>query len=199
MNKFTITNIRVEDLLNDTGDDLVFFHVQAETENGIGETSVSFQYLRRYCKQHLPNIAKYFDDVRKNINGFGPKETKMWTIIQEEGFDIQSILEQFIIHYEMSFKTAQNINRTPKEQEQLEEVVRNLDEITSKLKDPNLRDTAFKDMMLERLSADVLQYYPEIFNSKSEYINEVNNILVKHIVRLANELDDLAYKAREES
>ncbi|NDH68482.1 MAG: hypothetical protein EBY22_11400, partial [Gammaproteobacteria bacterium] len=150
-------------------------------------------------KQHLPNIAKYFDDVRKNINGFGPKETKMWTIIQEEGFDIQSILEQFIIHYEMSFKTAQNINRTPKEQEQLEEVVRNLDEITSKLKDPNLRDTAFKDMMLERLSADVLQYYPEIFNSKSEYINEVNDILVKHIVRLANELDDLAYKAREES
>lgn len=199
MTKFTITNIRVNDLLQDSGDDLIFFHVQAENENSVGETTIPFHYLRRFCKQHLPKIAKYFDDVRNNINGFGPKETKMWAIIQEEGFDIQPILEQFITHYGANKMFAQSNTRTEKEQEQLTEMVHNLGELMSNLKDPNLRDTAFMDMMMERLSADVLQYYPDIFDSKPEYITELNGILINNIIRLANDLDNLAFKAREDS
>lgn len=194
-NNLIINHIKVSNLLEDLGNDVVFFTVQATINDIPHYTTISFYELSKFCNEHKPEIAAYFSQIRKNISGFGPKETKVWAMLQDEDFDIKQLLYSFFEHYPNCFVPVNN-KRSKEEQMAIEASFEQLKQSGLNMKKSTLRNSAFKDDLLKHLSEKVLENFPEIFESTPAYIMEVKEILFNHIENLSNDLSKLAYKAR---
>lgn len=88
------------------------------------------------------------------------------------------------------------IKMTPEQHASVTAKVDDLQDFVASMKYSNIRNAAFRDTLMEELSAKVLEYFPEIFESEPEYIKEVKGILINHILNLSSDLDKLSYKAR---
>lgn len=62
----------------------------------------------------------------------------------------------------------------------------------------NLRDIAFKDEVMDLLNKKVLEIYPEILNSRPEYIRELKSLLVDNVLKFGSDINNLAWKAYKE-
>lgn len=194
---YTITQLTITNDLETLGNDCINFEVIVQQGGNYFETKISYYRLHKYLKQFHPAIAKYFDDVRNNIAGFGPKETKVWAMLQAEEFDIMPYLHDYI---ENNNNHLEPLNEAPKpltdeERKALKEKVAELDELVAGMRESNLKGIAFQDMLMEKLTAYVLEYYPEIFESEPKYIKELEGVLIDNILKLAEDIDTLAYKA----
>lgn len=195
---YTITNLTVTNDLEIFGNDCIHFEIIVQQGENYFETKISYYKLHKYLKQFHPKISEYLSDIRKSMTGFGPKETKVWAMLQEEEFDIMPYLQDFI---ENNNEYLQPINELPKrltekERKALQEKVTELDECVAAMKVSNIKDIAFKDMLLEKRTAHILEFYPEIFNSKPEFIKELSGLLTHHILGFGEAIHKLAYKAR---
>jgi hypothetical protein len=151
-----------------------------------------------FFKQFHPTIAEYFSKIRRNITGFGPKETKVWAMLQEEDFDMMPYLLDYLENMN-AYLAPLNVPIDEKQRENLKKKLKALSGHFLEIKHSNLTGTAFKDMLLEKLTADVLAYYPEIFNSNPKYIKDLSGVLKRHILKFGEDIDELAYKARNAS
>ncbi len=195
MHAFTIISYEVKDFLEDLGEDMIYFVLKVEKDGDEFRATIFYNDLCKYCRNNAPEIAKYFDDIRRSINGFGPKETKVWAALQAESFDIEPLLNEYL-RLNPGYMTPAIIQMTPEQHASVTAKVEGLQDIVGGMKYSNIRNIAFKDTLMEELSAKVLEYFPEIFESEPEYIKEVKGILSNHILNLSSDLDKLSYKAR---
>ena len=70
--------------------------------------------------------------------------------------------------------------------------------MASDMKVSGLRDIAFMDNLLEVLTAKILEYYPEIFESDPKYIKAVESVLVRNIMKIGSDLDALSFNAEKD-
>jgi len=194
MYSFKIISFHIYDSIQEIGIDSIQFHLEVLKEGRTFYTLLSYRDIYRFCEENLPNVATYLKGVRNNISGFGPKETKVWAILQEEAFEIEPLFYQFIEQHQDWLSPASK-PITAEERKAMDEIVRELGKESTLIRDANLRETAFMDKILEDLTARVLEFYPEIFESNSENITMLKDILVKNISNLSLELEALAFES----
>ncbi len=196
---FTIRSFEQTDMLNDTGDDMVFFHVELEIDAQLYHYSVPFYKLTKHLAATRPADASYFDKLRSSLTGFGPKETVVLRLAQEEGYDIEKAVSEFIAHNASLEKlTALNKKQTHIEHAAVSKKFKELESMTQDLKPFNLRDITFKDAVMDLLNKKVLEVYPEIFNSRPEYITKLKSLLIDHVLNFGTAINNLAWKAYKE-
>lgn len=193
---FTIISFIQTDLLHDLGDDVVFFHVDLEMEGQLYHCSIPFYRFTNYLREHKPADAAYFSRLRSSINGFGPEETVVVRLATEEGYDI----EKAVIEYMQSGNLRNKLIPVDTKQslasnEGLAQKMEQLDSLAQELKPFNLRDIAFKDEIMELLNKKVVEIFPEIINSRPEYITELKSLLIDHVLNLGRDINKLAWKA----
>ena len=196
---FTVISFKQTDMLNDTGDDIVFFYVDLEINAQLYHCSVPFYKLADHLSKHKPADANYFSRLRSSINGFGPKETVMLRLAEEEGYDI----EKAVIEYIAAETTLEKLIPVNKKQSGIEDAAfaqkfEKLQSLAQEGKPFNLRDIAFKDEVMDLLNKKVLEIYPEIFNSRPEYITELKSLLIDNVLRFGGYINNLAWRAYKE-
>ena len=73
-----------------------------------------------------------------------------------------------------------------------------LESMAEDMKPFNLRDITFKDAVMDLLNKKVLEIYPEIFNSRPEYITKLKSLLIDHVLNFGADINNLAWKAYKE-
>ena len=196
---FTIRSFEQTDMLNDTGDDVVFFHVDLEIDAQLYHCSVPFYKLTDYLAATRPADALYFQKLRSSITGFGPKETVVLRLAGEEGYDIEKAVREFITDNASLEKLIPiNKKQTDIEHAAVSKKFEELESMVQDLKPFNLRDIAFKDAVMDLLNKKVLEIYPEIFNSRPEYITKLKSLLIDHVLKFGEDINNLAWKAYKE-
>lgn len=192
MYSFTITEWRVKDNLGDLGHDTITFYLDVVKEGQAYYGLITYRHIYKFCQQQLPDTGQYLTGVRNNITGFGPKETKVWAMLQAEEFDMEPLLYQFLAANPGWLMPRKTKPMTREQSEKLNKIVEDLGDSANTMRDGNIREIAFMDKLLEDLTAMVQEYYPEIFESDPEDILELENILVKNIQNLASDLDKIS-------
>lgn len=198
---FEILSIEKQDHLQTFGDDCMFWWVQVKTKAYVVSVHVSFDVVVAYCQQQHPEVGEYFRSVRRNVKGFGPKHSKMFEIMDEEGFDLLLHIYNYIkdcCDLEKYHEHELNMKQTMADQhlaKKLETKVAALEQGMPAMRSSAIRNTAFKDDVLELLNNEVLERYPEIVNSDPKYIKELHGILVDAVLNLGSKIDTLSFRA----
>jgi hypothetical protein len=196
---FTIISFEQTDMLDDTGDDVVFFHVDLEIDAQLYHCMVPFYTLAKHLAATRPADANYFDKLRSSLTGFGPKETVVLRLAEEEGYDIEKAVSEFIANNATLEKlTPINKKQTDMEHAAVSKKFEELEAYAQDMKTFNLRDITFKDEVMDLLNKKVLEIYPEIFNSRPEYITKLKSLLIDHVLNFGADINSLAWKAYKE-
>ena len=197
---FTIRSFEQTDMLNDTGDDIVFFNVEVEIDAQLYHCSVPFYTLSKHLAATRPTDALYFQKLRSFITGFGPKETGVLRLAGEEGYDIEKAVREFIADNATLEKLIPiNKKQTNIEHAAVSKKFEELESMAEDMKPFNLRDITFKDAVMDLLNKKVLEIYPEIFNSRPEYITKLKSLLIDHVLKFGTDINNLAWKAYKET
>lgn len=193
---FTVISFKQTDLLEDSGDDMVFFHVDLELNAQLYHCIVPFFKLADHLSKNKPADADYFNRLRSSINGFGPKETVVLGLAEEEGYDIEKAVIEYIVAGDI-FKKLIPINKKQSDVEDsaVAKKFMELESLTQELKPFNLRDITFKDEVMDLLNKKVLEIYPEILNSRPEYITELKSLLIDNVLKFGEDINNLAWRA----
>jgi hypothetical protein len=193
---FTVVSFVQTNMLHDTGDDRVFFNIYLELDAQLYYCSVPFYKLLDYLGEHKPADAEYFNRLRSSIAGFGPKETLVLGLAEEEGYNVEKEVMEYIA-LEYSIDKLIPINKTEPgiSKSALAQGFNEIEELAQEIKPFNLRDIAFKDEVMNLLNKKVLEIYPEIFNSRPEYITELKGLLIDHVLKFGGDINSLAWKA----
>jgi hypothetical protein len=201
---FEILSTKKIDHLESTGDDMIFWWVQVKTNAYVLPVLITFDGVVAYCQQQHPEVGEYFRSVRRNVKGFGPKHSKMFEIMDEEGFDLLPHIYNYIkdcCDLEKNHQHELNMKQTmanPEGAKKVSAKVASLEEHIPGMRSSAIRNTAFIDDMLELLNNEVLDRYPEIVNSDPKYIKELHGILVNVVLDLGSKIDTLSFKAGQE-
>ena len=194
---FTILNIAVSDMLEDLGEDVVYFDVDIELNGKYYRTVIFMNDFVDYLMAYHVEQGRYFDKVRSSIKGFGPKETRVYNTAIDEGFDFEPLLYRFIEDIRpLEHLTPQdNAPLSAKAHQKLESIANDLTELAKEGKSLTLREVQFADELMDYLTESVTKIYPEIFNSAPEHITQLHEILMRGIIDISNNINDLAYAA----
>lgn len=196
---FTIISFEQTDMLNDTGDDIVFFHVDLEINKESFHCMVPFYKLQDHLAKNKPADADYFSGLRSSITGFGPKHTAMLSLAAEEGYDIEKAVMEYIGTGNIFDKLTPNKKLSDIEHANLTEQLKQVELLAQEGKPFNLRDITFKDAAMDLLNKKILEIYPEILNSRPEYITELKSLLINHVLKFGEAVNNLAWRAYKES
>ena len=197
---FTIVSFAITDLLEDLGDDSVFFHVDLTINDNLYHTSVSFHELEKYLEQHKPADADYLNKVRRAIGGFGPKQRPVVNMCEEEGYDFEKPVSEFIAAMRpLEHLTSVNKTNSAGQTEAFKKKAADLKATLDEGKSFNLRGNMFLEEIMELLTNKVLEIYPEIFNSDPQYIIALQDKLVTHVLKVGEDINELAWKAAKEN
>jgi hypothetical protein len=201
---FKILSIEQQSGLETFGGDFITWWVEVKTDAYKVPVNVHFDSVMSYCQLQHPEVGKYFTSVRRNVKGFGPKHSKMFEIMTEEGFDLQPHIYNYIKdccnleeyhQHDLRMKQSMADHEGAK---QLNARVASLEKGMPAMRSSTLRNTAFKDHLLELLNNEVLERYPEIVNSDPKYISELEDILIGIVLDLGSKIDSLSFRAEME-
>lgn len=183
------------------GDDILDFGVTVQTDSYTQWVTVPFDVVVAYCQQHRPKIGAYYSSVRSNIKGLGPKHSKMMEIMDEEGFDHLPHIHAYIAanyDLDLAHEREQEMRKNTPDANQVSKKLESLGSHLPSLRQSSLRNEAFMDDLMEHLNVEVLERFPEIFNSDPELIEEFHGKLISWMKTIGSDLDSLAFKAGKE-
>lgn len=209
--EYKIHNLRFDDLImRDMGQDYISLNFDIEMNGTWYWHHVPFEELWEFAKQKEMPESKYFDNIRNNIKGFGPKHSKMFDALLEEQFDFMPLLKLYLdndfekhgvdfMEYRRNKSPEEVTQKDIEEAKEIEKIAEDLKTTALSMRDFNLRHTELEDNLLEFLNNETLRLFPEIFNSKKEHIKELEEILYSWDLRdLAEKIVNLAHKAYDD-
>jgi len=202
MNTFRIEYKNWESLEKVFGDDTVHFHLEiyrnAEKDFS-APVIVPFHTLRYHYIQHTDAaLYGYITKVSESIHSWGPCDSQIITELESSGIAFIPILKQYIntkYDLEKHWQHWKNIS-TPTEQKQAQKVFDDLSEGLPDIAASARQRKTFCTNIEKALTEEILKVYPIIFESNPEHILKLKSILSSNILRLAEDIGSLAYKAK---
>jgi hypothetical protein len=196
---YEICCIQWESMLEETGIDAMNCELEIYTEEFDMGYSVTFHTLSKMVELYFPNVAGYFIRVRNHIKGFGPKQSEMFKVFEEDNFNFLPLIKAFIDHHvdlREQYEIQQKILSV--EDPALEQVFDELKDDMTVIKHYSIQQTKLADAILDFANIKSLEIYPEIINSNPEFITKFEKTLVPWVAQLAQDITALAMKAGEE-
>lgn len=213
---FTIVECSADPELN-TSNDLLFFSLVVETELYQFRHAVNFDELRAFAKEHRKEDDLYFDKLRSDIQGLGPKLQVMRKLWKKEGYDIIPLVHAWmdatvnindLIQQQINDQWATLVDKTSPEylarlvnekeekyedddEDETDEVWNEDEEVEM---DPDaLRMEKFQDALIQHANRLALEIWPEFLEREPETIRDMGNILISNVTNMAEALSQLAY------
>lgn len=164
------------------GDDNIHFLIWVHKGELRAELYLSFYMLLDYFKSEEPNIARYCDDIRNQMGGYGPKHKAVMYQMMEEGFDFESYVRKYWLqaarqdHIERDIEHQNRAPLPPKEQQDL---VQKLEGLNQAIPTNILRSDDFLNNLEKHIISYLIDTYPEIMDCEVEDIEKFRSIMVK--------------------
>lgn len=195
------THYKIKNFLEDLGEDTsfiaIFFKTKEHSEVAF-PISISYHHLLDYIKSIDKPAFDYLTKIRTNIHGYGPKHSKIFEVMDAEGFDLEKFIVQFINDLEQDdidkhMAWSENL-LSQKNQQKASEVFEKLNEIvTPNIVEYNIRMNAFKDEIDQMLHEQTLKHFPELFESKEEIIIKYKHTLIDTTLSFTSACDKLLH------
>lgn len=197
-----LTQYTIKNMLEDTGDDYIFLHVFFKTEIR-SETSspllVAYVDLQRFIATINEPAYNYLSKIRSNIQGYGPKHSKVFKVIEAENFDLEPYIKKYIAsltdlfveqHYEWCDRISnpENVEKATEAFEKINQVV------NSDYRNDVIKADEFIDKVDQTLHELTLKYFPELFEKQEKYIDAYRDILFKTTMNFYKSIDKLRHK-----
>jgi hypothetical protein len=188
MSAVTYKNFRVEryELI---GNEHVRIYIEAHQASGYAFFVWTFeQYRQKLAKIH-PELARYIDDIRKGMSGYGPKEWEILDVLEEEGFEF----EKYFIEY-LDSNTAMVLDEIKRqtthrsdtvEQQQLEEKMQEFDKY---VQGNFINGSKFLDGLEKAIVTWLVDNYPEVMEGDPEDIDQIKTIMINYMMPLGEKL-----------
>jgi len=197
--KAIYTRYETRDLLKDLGEDVVHFRAYFRTEDlpevRIG-VLIPYYDLHNFIKQVNPEAYQYITKIRTSMQGYGPKHTKVLAKLEEEGFDLEPYIKQFIESKDEIFISnhldwVEGLFKL-KVQETAKEAIKNINKsLGENYAKDNIKLNDFKDDIDQTLHELTLKYYPEIFDMEEKKIEKYRHALITATLNFSSEIDKI--------
>jgi hypothetical protein len=194
-------NYKIKSFLEDLGEDVSFidiFFKTKEQEIIAFPISISYDKLKSFIGSVDKPAFDYLTKIRADIHGYGSKHSKIFAVIESEGFDLEKYIIQFITELDETdvdnhIAWCENL-LSQKQQQKATEVFEKLSEIvTPQYVQHNLRFDAFKDEVDQMLHELTLKHFPELFEANEEVIDKYRNVLIRTTLSFTSECDKLLH------
>ena len=204
--KATITRFTIDNNLKTTGDDIIFIHIFFKVDDKPEirmPLILSYYDLVDFISEADKATGKYLDNIRSSMHGYGPKHSKIFKVMEEEGFDI----EPFIYKYFESKDTTyilQHVEwcekaQTPENNKTAKESLKKLDVLVNDdYRNYNIKFDAYKDALDQSIHETTLTYFPELFEMSKKHIAAYRNELVNTTLSFSSEIDKIVHSKFKE-
>jgi hypothetical protein len=197
--KTQLVKYEISNMLHDTGDDMTHFLLFIKTENhteAIMPLIIPYEYFYSFFKESNPEIFNYLTKIRRSISGYGPKHSKIITILNDEEFDFESHLQNYLnefdpIHIEKHFANEKLIQQ-PETQAAAKEVVADFKNFFEDgYKEHNIKISEFTDELDQTIHELTLKYFPELFEMSPEHIEKYRDRLCRTTLGFVEDIDKI--------
>jgi hypothetical protein len=203
--KAQLTRFKTRSFLEDLGNDYNHLHIFFKTETHpevIYPIMLPYDEFHFFIKRIDAPVGDYLTKIRTGISGYGPKHSKVFSVLEDENFDFAHYLQLYLDSWtadkiESHLEHNKTFN-TPNTQQTAAKVMKNFDEIvTDDFRAGNIKHEAFTDEVDQVLHEVTLKYYPDIFDKSPEIISEYRNILSRKTFDFVQSIDKLRHKKEE--
>ncbi|MFA6152344.1 MAG: hypothetical protein WC716_13550 [Chitinophagaceae bacterium] len=199
--KFCLSRYTLENNLESTGDDIVFIHafVHLGDEKEIYLPIILTYYtLVEFIEMADPPVGKYLNRIRSGINGYGPKNSKIFKILQEENFDLDKYIIQYVENKDQDYveKHIEWVNRVQSlsedENRHIDKSVQSIEEfITADYIKANINCDNFLDEFDQTVHELTLKFFPELFEKGEKYIFMYKQLLTNTTISYCSDIDKI--------
>jgi hypothetical protein len=197
--KINYTRYETSDLLEDLGEDVVHLKIYfrmdelPEVNSGI---LLPFSELVKFIRQTNPSAYDYLTKMRSSITGYGPKETKVLAKIEEEDFDLESFIKNYLeskdeVYISQHLEWIEKLNST----KTLGQAAKILESLTSdgdvNYVSDQIKWNKYRDELDQTIHELTFRYFPELFENGAEKIDAYRNALTLITIDFTNRLDKI--------
>jgi len=193
--KHTLTKFTVDHMLNVTGEDISIVNLFYGNENGFEipiPITIPYDIMLDFIKMKNEEAYNYLKAIRSSISGDGPMHSKVFEIIDEEGFDLGP--------YALGFFNALGPELVNKHAKKIEETlpIHNIDDLMASFNafhemeaEYQIKMDEFKEVAEQALHELTLKYFPELFEKGAPYIEAYEELLDLTTLNFMGEIDKL--------
>ena len=183
------------------GDDILRFKIYFKTETHPEfalPISPCFDTLKQHIEEHDKDVYTYLSGIRKTIQGYGPKHSKVFDILNNEGFDmlphiihfLESIFEEGIQrHVDLCYSIV-----TPTNQIDMEAKLKRLNNaIPSNARQYGRTLNEFTDQLDINIHETVLQFFPELLEKGEKHTKAYKYELISLVLNFSSHIDRLMH------
>ena len=188
-----------ENLLEELGEDNISFRVFFKTENELVcsiPIILFYEDLLYSLKETDEEIYTYLKKIRSNIHGYGLKHSKIFEVLNNEGFDIQPYLVRYISQLDEDFINAhlEWVARisTPENQANAQKNIATIkNSLPSNYAQYNIKLNQFRDDVDQKLHELTFNYFPELFEKSDDVLKTYKNTLINTTLDFSRQIDKL--------
>lgn len=199
--KATLTRYKIDNLLDETGDDITFLHLFIKVENlpeMIMPIMLPYEHFVDFVKNYDEPLHKYLKKIRSSIAGYGPKHSKVFEILNNEGFDFTFHLNKYIyskdeVFLQQHINYCKNLNK-PENQENVERIVKKFEGFFDDgYRKSNIKINNFTDDLDQTIHELTLKYFPELFEMSEKHIAEYRKELFYTVTGFREKIDKILH------
>jgi hypothetical protein len=202
-NDFQMTKFKIEytgwhSQKEETGFDYVYFDAvvhNTENNNISFPLTLSYRIIETQVEDTIGGGTNILQQIKKRNRGWGPRESIYAKELEECGIDLAML---FIKYIENNYNLEQEAAKWSKSSLPSTDLTSIVDELDDSLIDVKLESEQYF-LICERLektiSDEILGLFPQLLNSSSKHILKFEEILVKHISALGEDLNNLIFDA----
>lgn len=193
------TRYETSNLLKDLGHDVVHFKIYYKTEV-LPEVQLGiilpYSDLVNFIKQTDYPTFEYLSKIRSSITGYGTKETKVFAKIEQEGFDLEPFLKNYLEtkddvfiaqHLEWNEKMSSTQN-----QETSKKIVEKINNgLGENYASRQIKWQNYIDELDQTIHELTFRYYPELFEKGEEKIKDYRSALISTTLNFSEKVDKI--------
>lgn len=200
METYTLKYLHWESSLEEFGDDFVYFYFQVKPKKEDPfDLFIPYGKFKKHLQQMHPEIFVLLEKAEKACRKWGPNESAYVKELTSYGIDLGKIVLEMIpeiFNIEQEIKRMQELKANPPD---FDKILTEMQETIPAIKKSNADYYLLCEELEKTLSQKIIELYPVLVNSSSEHILKLEEILIRHIPRFAEDLCTLIDNAEEES
>lgn len=193
------TRYETSNLLEDLGEDVVHFSIYFRTDV-IPEVRIGillpYRKLVDFVRETDQPAYEYLIKIRSSMTGYGPKETQVLAEIENEGFDLEPFIKNYLesrdeVFISQHLEWIERIN-SPENQETAKKFVERIDgEFGENYASKRIKWINYIDELDQTIHELTFRFYPELFEKGEKKINNYRQALTSITMDFASRLDKI--------
>lgn len=200
--QYTIKYDGWESSFEDFGEDFVYFKGTAYPNDQPDKRFpilLSFKMILKQAMDMFPGVADILHQAKKHIKGWGPHESVLVRELEELGVDLDAVVLKTIATKINLDKELQRITATHTSPDKMLDIMKELEKAVSEIKSETITHNSICELLEKVITDKVVDRFPEILNSSSDCILQLQTILENRIPALAADLTKLIHDAGEKN